>query len=218
MAQRFFDYFQLVCLIFFLFVFVGRTLYLRVRRNIRVFTLGVAKVGLQRAVEVFFLIALVVWIAEVFSSTQPGSVHLFPPSLTTPLIAFTPAKIAGAALIVFGQIVFILALLAFGDSWRVGIDTQSPGLLVTGGVFSVSRNPIFFFIDLYFVGTFLINGTAIFLAFAILVVAGLHYQILQEERFLSSNYGKSYRSYLDRTHRYFGWRRDIRGLRTDDPC
>jgi hypothetical protein len=36
---------------FFLFVFVGRTLYLRFCRNIRIFTLGVAKRGAQQALD-----------------------------------------------------------------------------------------------------------------------------------------------------------------------
>lgn len=206
MNEKFFDYFQLICLVFFIFVFVGRTLYLRFCRNVRVFTLGVAKRGAQRAVELSFLFVLVAWIVEVFLYTQPGSARLFPGLFAAPLIDFTPLKWVGAALIVAGQIIFLLALLAFGDSWRVGIDKQAPGTLITGGVFAVSRNPIFLFVDLYFIGTFLINGTVIFLIFAVLTVAGLHYQILQEEKFLSSNYGKVYRAYQARTGRYWGRR------------
>jgi MFS transporter, BCD family, chlorophyll transporter len=45
------SHFQLICLFFFLFVFVGRTLYLRFCRNIRIFTLGVAKRGAQQALD-----------------------------------------------------------------------------------------------------------------------------------------------------------------------
>jgi protein-S-isoprenylcysteine O-methyltransferase Ste14 len=48
MDQKYLDYFQLVCQVFFLYVFVGRTLYLRVHRKVRVFTLGVAKRGVQQ--------------------------------------------------------------------------------------------------------------------------------------------------------------------------
>jgi len=62
MRQEFFDYFQLLCLAFFLFVFVGRTLYLRFCQNIRGFTLGVAKREAQQAVELSFLVVLVAWI------------------------------------------------------------------------------------------------------------------------------------------------------------
>jgi protein-S-isoprenylcysteine O-methyltransferase Ste14 len=208
MSQAFFDYFQIMCLTFFLFVFVGRTLYLRFCRNIRVFTLGVAKRGVQQALELSFLFVLAAWLVEIFLYTQPGGARLFPAPFTALLVGFTPLKLVGTVLIVVGQIVFLLALLAFGDSWRVGIDKQSPGQLITGGVFAVTRNPIFLFVDLYFVGTFLINGTVIFLILAVLVVAGLHYQILQEEKFLIQTYDKAYRDYCARTRRYFGWRRD----------
>jgi protein-S-isoprenylcysteine O-methyltransferase Ste14 len=85
----------------------------------------------------------------------------------------------------------------------VGIDNQAPGELVTTGVFAFSRNPIFVFVDLYFIGIFLLNGTVIFLA-AVLVVVGLHYQILQEEQFLRAQYGQAYRYYRAGAPRYFG--------------
>jgi protein-S-isoprenylcysteine O-methyltransferase Ste14 len=208
MGQKYLDYFQLICQVFFLYVFVGRTIYLRAHRNIRVFTPGVAKRGVQQAVELSFLFVLVAWLVEIFLYTQPGGARLFPGAFAALLVDFAPLKLAGAALIVVGQIVFLLALLAFGDSWRVGLDKRSPGKLITGGVFAVTRNPIFLFLDLYLVGTFLINGTVIFLVFAVLVVAGLHYQILQEEKFLCLTYGQAYRDYCVQTGRYFGWRRD----------
>jgi protein-S-isoprenylcysteine O-methyltransferase Ste14 len=82
------------------------------------------------------------------------------------------------------------------------VDNSQPGALVTQGVFAISRNPIFVFLNLYTAGTFLINGTFIFLIFGVLMAAALHYQILQEERFLLQTYGDSYRSYLNRTARY----------------
>jgi protein-S-isoprenylcysteine O-methyltransferase Ste14 len=193
---------------------MGRTLYLRVHRNIRVFTLGVAKRGFQHIVELSFFIMLTVWSVEVFLYTLPGGIHLLPAQFTWILHDSAPVKLAGAALNVVGLGIFILALLAFGDSWRVGIDRQSPGQLVTGGVFAVTRNPIFLFLDLYLIGTFFINGTIGFLIFAVLIAAGLHYQILQKEKFLSRAYGKVYQDYCARTKRYFGRRLDQENTRT----
>ena len=84
----------------------------------------------------------------------------------------------------------------------MGIDKSAPGELVATGIFTVSRNPIFLFIDLYFAGTFLVNGTLIFLLFAALVVLGMHYQILQEERFLAGAHGEAYRRYCTVVGRY----------------
>ena len=75
---------------------------------------------------------------------------------------------------------------------------------MTGGVFAFSRNPIFLSIDWYFVGAFFLNGTVVFLIAAILAIAGMHYQILQEEEYLRRQYGEAYRKYADATFRYFG--------------
>ncbi|MBI5184202.1 MAG: hypothetical protein HZA01_00525 [Nitrospinae bacterium] len=84
-----------------------------------------------------------------------------------------------------------MALVSFRDSWRAGIDEKTQGELITTGIFAVSRNPIFIFIDLYFIGTFLINGALIFLIFAAVVIIGLHCQIIQEEKFLAKAYGQA---------------------------
>ena len=59
------------------------------------------------------------------------------------------ARNAGAWFVVAGVLILILALLSFGNSWRIGIDTRTPGQLVTTGIFAFSRNPIFVFMDLY---------------------------------------------------------------------
>jgi protein-S-isoprenylcysteine O-methyltransferase Ste14 len=41
--------------------------------------------------------------------------------------------------------------------------------------------------------------------FAVAVAAGLHFQILQEERFLRRNYAPEYEAYTRVTSRYLGW-------------
>lgn len=205
--NEFFDYFQIAGLAFFLIVFVGRTLYLRFSKNINPITLGVGKKGLQRIVELSFFVGLILWIVEVLLYALHIEFRLFPAPLDMQLIDTMPAKIIGVALIIVAFIIFIWALVSFRDSWRIGIDEKTPGELITTGIFAVSRNPIFIFIDLYFIGTFLINGAVIFLIFAAVVVIGLHYQIIQEEKFLAKAYGQAYQDYCARTGRYFGWRR-----------
>jgi protein-S-isoprenylcysteine O-methyltransferase Ste14 len=105
-------------------------------------------------------------------------------------------------LILIGFILFLLSLAAFGKSWRVGIDSKNPGKLVTNGIFSITRNPIFVYIDFYFIGTALINTNILFILFAVIVIIGLHYQILQEEKFLSNFYGEEYSEYKKRVRRY----------------
>ena len=101
------------------------------------------------------------------------------------------------------------ALISFGNSWRIGIDEKRAGSLVTNGIFIFSWNPIFAFIDLYFLGTFLLNGGPVFLVFVIVTMLALHYQISQEEKFLLKKYGQAYERYCRRVGRYATWKTSL---------
>jgi protein-S-isoprenylcysteine O-methyltransferase Ste14 len=207
--KSFFDIFQFITLIAFLFVFIGRSIYLYLRAGVNPLVLGVGKAGFRRFIELLFFVGLTLWIIDVAAYALDWEWHLFRGVFEDVLLAAISAKLVGMLLIAAGFALFVLALVAFGRSWRVGIDEQSPGDLITHGVFAISRNPIFLFIDLYFVGTFLINGTVFFLLMAIAVVVGLHYQILQEERFLDQHYGEPYQAYCETVSRYLTWPRRV---------
>lgn len=204
--EQFFDYFQMTVLVLFLLVFVGRTLYMRLRQGIKVFALGVGKSGWRRALELSFFGGLVLWMGAVLVYALDQEARFLPAFLNAKLIDSMSLGVVGAVLTVLGFALFVWSLISFGNSWRIGIDKKALGDLVTTGAFAFSRNPIFLFIDLYFVGTFLINGTLVFLIFAVLVIVGLHYQIVQEERFLAQAFGKPYKDYCARTGRYLGRR------------
>ncbi len=199
-----FDVFQILAITLYLSIIFGRTLFLIRKKHTNPISLGFGKKGLNQVIELIFLAALIVWIVEVLQSALHVQFHIFPSIIYTQLIGGASAMILGAFLVFLSFGIFIWALASFRDSWRIGIDTQTNGKLITTGIFAYSRNPIFLSIDLYFGGTFLINGTLIFLLFAILVVVGMHYQILQEEKFLSKYYGSAYQEYIDITDRYWG--------------
>jgi protein-S-isoprenylcysteine O-methyltransferase Ste14 len=46
--------------------------------------------------------------------------------------------------------------MAAGNSFHVGIDEERAGALVTGGMYAVSRNPMYVSLDILFWGLFLI--------------------------------------------------------------
>jgi hypothetical protein len=56
--QKYFDDFQLAGLVFFVAVFVGRTLYLRLAQGVQPITLGMGKTGGRAALEISFLFCL----------------------------------------------------------------------------------------------------------------------------------------------------------------
>ncbi len=194
--------FQLANLAFFLAVFVGRSLYLWFTQGINPFTLGAGKRGLPRLLELLLFPWLTLWMLALVLSTLHSPFQPVP-AMWNPIWQDLPtAQVLGVLVILAGDGLFVWALVSFGNSWRIGIDEKKAGVLVTKGIFAVSRNPIFMFIDLYFLGTFLVTGTLIFLVFAIITIIALHYQILQEEKFLGNRYGQTYRDYCARAGRY----------------
>ncbi|MCM3870501.1 MAG: isoprenylcysteine carboxylmethyltransferase family protein [Pyrinomonadaceae bacterium] len=199
----FFDYFQIASLLLFLFVLVAKALYLRSTANINPIVIGRGKRGLRFLFELYAFAGLAVWVTELVLYSLHTGFRIFPAPLHTVLIGSTIAKLAGVITVTCGLVVFILAFVSFGDSWRVGFDVKTPGKLVTTGIFAFTRNPIYVFVSLWFIGIFLINGTLIFLIFAVLAIAHLHYQIRQEEKFCAELYGQAYEDYCARTGRYF---------------
>jgi protein-S-isoprenylcysteine O-methyltransferase Ste14 len=200
--MNFFDYFQIAVVVIFIFILTVKILYLRLGRNVNPIAIGGGKQGLRLAFELLSFAGLLVWMAELLLYAFHAGFRIFPWPLDVLLVTSPAAKIIGAGLSALGLIVFAVAYVSFGDSWRVGFDVKNPGALVTTGVFSVSRNPIYLCLDLWFIGTFLINGALIFLIFAGLAVAAIHWQIRQEETFLSNLYGQAYHEYCHRTGRY----------------
>lgn len=203
--QGFFDYFQLAALLIAVLVIVVKTSYLFWFRGINPIAIGGGKKGGLLAVELIAIAGFLFWLVEVLLYALHSSFRIFPAPLDHVLINSPLARVIGVILTTIGLALFVLAYLSFGDSWRVGFDVKSPGALVTNGVFAVSRNPIYLFLDLWFVGTFLINGTLIFLILAIAAIAVQHWQIRQEESFLLQLYGQPYQNYCKRTGRYLWW-------------
>ena len=94
------------------------------------------------------------------------------------------------------------SLASFGESFRVGIDPQQPGALVTGGAFAVSRNPIYVAFALILAGEFLIYPNWVFVVYLVAAAWLFHRQILREEDSLKQQYGRAYLDYCQRVRRY----------------
>jgi len=200
-----FDYFQIAIIAIVIAIIFTKAAYLRISRNITAIVAGRDSRGLARVFEIAAFAGLVFWMVEVLSYALHSSVRILPEAFHYQLFDSFPAQIAGVLLISGGLIVFIFAFFNFGDSWRVGVDYETPGALVTRGIFSLTRNPIYVFIDSWFIGIFLINGTLIFLVLAVLAIAAQHWQILREEAFLKQRYGEAYERYRQQTARYLIW-------------
>lgn len=137
-----------------------------------------------------FILLLLVTIC-IYSASEVAYQYLAP----FQYLELSALKIVG---LIFGHISLVgikVAQRQMRLSWRIGIDYENKTKLVTSGLFSVSRNPIYLFLLIGLVGMFLILPNA--LTFAILFAAFLvlHITMRLEEDFLQKQHGEAYIDY-----------------------
>ena len=110
-------------------------------------------------------------------------------------------KHVGLALLFISLTWTVIAQSHMKNSWRIGIDTDTKTELVTTGLFSVSRNPIFFGMIITLFGLFLITPNALTVLFLILGYVLIQVQIRLEEDFLSKEHGQKYFEYKQKVRR-----------------
>lgn len=120
------------------------------------------------------------------------------------MFAAIPLTVAGLLVAAIGDMTFIVAMITMKDSWRAGISESEKTQLITDGIYRFSRNPAFLGFDLMYIGIMLAFLNIPLVCFTVLVVISLHLQILQEEKFLITVFGDSYKEYQKRTCRYLG--------------
>lgn len=143
------------------------------------------------------LIALLVITITVFVASDSWYVYFEPiVYLEKDWINLSGMVVAHIALIWIS-----IAQFQMGISWRIGIDEKNKTELVTHGIFSVSRNPIFLGMILTMSGVFLIipNAVTFFLALASYFI--IQIQIRLEEEFLEKVHGAEYQVYMRNTRR-----------------
>ena len=116
-------------------------------------------------------------------------------------------KIIGIYLAFTGDIIFGMAVIAMGDSWRAGVAEKEKRDMVTEGIYRYSRNPAFLGFDLVYLGILLMYFNPVLLIVTLAAITILHLQILEEENFLTRLFGSSYTEYRDRVCRYAGYGR-----------
>jgi protein-S-isoprenylcysteine O-methyltransferase Ste14 len=108
----------------------------------------------------------------------------------------------GVGLCLGGVLVLVASLVSFGKSFRVGIDVDQPGGLVTTGIFALSRNPIYVGFFLFLFGQLLVFPNWVPLLYLVGGTALFHRQVLREEEFMRQRYGQEYADYCGRVRRY----------------
>jgi protein-S-isoprenylcysteine O-methyltransferase Ste14 len=133
------------------------------------------------------------------------ALHLAAP-LSLPHGFLTPAIIpGGAVLILIGALLIVLARREFAQHRQPTDPGRPTSQLVTTGVFSISRNP------LYLGGICIVIGVALTLNLPWVLVLLLpalvachYFLIVLEERYLVTTFGEDYRTYAASVHRWIG--------------
>ena len=110
-------------------------------------------------------------------------------------------KFVGLTLMLLALIWTIVAQNQMKDSWRIGIDNDMKTELVTSGLFSICRNPVFLGMIMSLVGLFLVTPNAFSLLFLTLGYVLIQVQIRLEEEFLYRQHGEKYLDYLIKVRR-----------------
>ncbi len=202
MNLEFLNWIQIAVLICLAILGLGRALILKTQ-NIQVFVLDSQMTKIQLFNGFVFVSCFIAWIFESIVHGLSLNYHIQPGILHIVLIQNIGIKIGAVFILVFGLFIYALALYSFRDSWRIGIDRENPGRLITTGIFAWSRNPIYISLDLLVLGVFMLQGYLIFLILSIGIIFSLHFQILQEEKYLIQTYGETYIKYCSKVSRYF---------------
>ena len=126
--------------------------------------------------------------------------------LSLPRGVLTPAFIlGGAAFIVVGAALIVLARREFAQHGQPTDPGLATSKVVTTGVFSVSRNPIYLGAVCFLIGSALAANLPWALVLVLPALVVCHYVLIApEERHLAAKFGEEYRTYAASVHRWIG--------------
>lgn len=109
----------------------------------------------------------------------------------------------GILLAAAGGLAVFAAQLGMGESWRIGVSDEERTDLVTGGWFSLCRNPIYTSMIAGWTGFALLVPTWLGIAAVPVIATGLEIQVrFVEEPYLLRIHGDAYRAYASRVGRF----------------
>lgn len=117
--------------------------------------------------------------------------------------AGTVVAAAGLILALAGFLGVVAAQTGMGVSWRIGVEESERTDLVTDGLFTVARNPIFTAMVVAQAGLTLMVPTWVSITALACLVTAVELQVrLIEEPYLMRVHGSAYRDYAARTSRF----------------
>lgn len=189
----------LYLIIYFLLVFVIRSLWLWKKTGINPLTFNKSDDAHGYNGKVFTAISILeLLVVGIYAFKNDWYEYLLPFWYLEHAILIK----TGWALLILSLILVWVAQSQMSNSWRIGIDEKNESQLITKGLFSVSRNPIFLGIMIANMGLFLVLPNAFTLLIVALSTTSINTQIRLEEAFLRSQFGSVYEEYSSRVRRW----------------
>lgn len=200
--MRLFEIFPLASFLILGALISGRIIFLK-RKGIKVSQVNSGRKKLTLFLYPIFSFLMLLWLFELAKPAFQISISMLPETITNYLKDSLYLKIAGVSLVSAAFVFLLLSLLHFKNSLRFGFDEKNKGTLITSGVFSISRNPFFLSLELYFIGIAFLLPNLFLIGFSILAITGIHFFILKEEKIMRNMYGSEYEEYAKNVRRYF---------------
>ena len=113
-------------------------------------------------------------------------------------------NIIGAAISLAGIAIMVISQWQMGAAWRFGVDESERTDLVTSGLYSLVRNPIYSGVFLFCIGLLVLLPHIYMLFFLILAYSSIELQVrFVEEPHLHRLHGAMYEQYAAHAGRYF---------------
>lgn len=141
-----------------------------------------------------------VWALFCFTSIFP-EYRIFVPLLIQDQIPEVQ-KLMAVVFLIPANLIIVPAYLSMGIITNIGLPTGKHELR-TGGIYRISRNPMYASFIFLNTSTFLFLPSILLLIIMVYGMVVHHFIILGEEKYLESEFGDEYRKYKSQTPRYF---------------
>lgn len=187
-----FRIFALLIMILFYSIYFGKMI-IQKRQGIKTRQLGKGKNQNVRTIEILISIATLI---------------IIPIQLISIILNLTllnnNIRFIGFLVGILGDILFLIAIITMKNSWRAGIPSEDKIEFVSNGIYKISRNPAFVGFDLMYIGICLLYCNVLTIVFSLFAIIMLHFQILEEEKYLKKTFGEKYLTYKNKVCRYIG--------------
>ena len=187
-----FRIFALLIMILFYSIYFGKMI-IQKRQGIKTRQLGKGKNQNVRTIEILISIATLI---------------IIPIQLISIILNLTlldnKIRFIGFLVGILGDILFLIAIITMKNSCRAGIPSEDKIEFVSNGIYKISRNPAFVGFDLMYIGICLLYCNVLTIVFSLFAIIMLHFQILEEEKYLKKTFGEKYLTYKNKVCRYIG--------------